>query len=68
MTNKNKQTTPKNQKFITCFFVKEQKKDVCFGYNDKTKSWHCSQCGIDMGINNPRQLCGKIRCTNIFSI
>jgi hypothetical protein len=22
----------------------------------------CMECGIDMGENNPRQLCGKIRC------
>ena len=24
----------------------------------------CMECGIDMGPNNPRQLCGKTRCLN----
>jgi len=32
------------------------------GYNKKTGSWHCTECGIDMGANNPRQLCRKIYC------
>ena len=28
----------------------------------------CVECGIDMGPQNPRQLCGKWRCVNkIFS-
>lgn len=22
----------------------------------------CVECGVDMGYNNPRQLCGKTRC------
>ena len=25
-------------------------------------SWHCTQCGVDMGKQNPRQLCGKTFC------
>ena len=25
----------------------------------------CIMCGIDMGPDNPRQLCGKVICTNI---
>jgi len=24
----------------------------------------CQVCGVDMGDNNPRQLCGKILCDN----
>ena len=32
------------------------------GYNYDTGSWHCIECGIDMGPTNPRQLCGKSRC------
>ena len=35
-----------------------------YGYNDKTDEWHCLLCGISMGVDNPRQLCGKIRCNN----
>ena len=35
-----------------------------YGYNDKTYEWHCLECGVSMGINNPRQLCGKIICDN----
>lgn len=33
-----------------------------YGYNTITNSWHCTICGIDMGPNNPRQLCGKTIC------
>lgn len=40
-----------NQKFFT-------------GYNPKTNEWHCLECGISMGVDNPRQLCGKIYCYN----
>ena len=35
-----------------------------YGYNKKTHSWHCTSCGTDMGIHNPRQLCGKYYCNN----
>jgi hypothetical protein len=28
------------------------------------KSWYCLDCGEDMGIQNPRQFCGKTRCKN----
>jgi hypothetical protein len=35
-----------------------------YGYNPKTNSWHCTMCGIDMGENNPRQLCRKTWCEN----
>lgn len=34
------------------------------GYNPETDSWHCLECGDDMGPNNPRQLCGKYFCYN----
>ena len=29
-------------------------------YDDE--EWYCTWCGIAMGPNNPRQLCGKWRC------
>ncbi len=49
---------------------KEQSKKVIitnvFGYNDKTDSWHCLECGDDMGPTNPRQLCGKSYCRNNY--
>lgn len=35
-----------------------------YGYNEKTNSWHCLECGDDMGPTNPRQLCGKYYCKN----
>ena len=35
---------------------------IVYGFNDKTNSWHCLECGADMGPSNPRQLCGKTRC------
>ena len=33
-------------------------------YNIRTENWHCTICGISMGKNNPRQLCGKTVCEN----
>lgn len=44
---------------------KQKKNDTkVYGYNPKTDSWHCLKCGENMGITNPRQLCGKIYCYN----
>ena len=60
-----------NQKLITDFYKiikldnknnKNNYKKKIYGHNSETDSWHCLECGIDMGINNPRQLCGKTRC------
>ena len=66
------------QKLITDYFhnnnLKNKKKKInncdnlekiTYGYNSKTNSWHCTMCGVDMGENNPRQLCGKIWCENL---
>lgn len=25
-------------------------------------TWRCTECGIDLGLMNPRQLCGKTYC------
>ena len=36
--------------------------EVVYGYNEKTDNWHCTQCGVNMGPNNPRQLCCKYYC------
>jgi len=61
------------QKLITDYFDNSTNKKVkidsnndkkIYGYNPKTESWHCVLCGSDMGINNPRQLCGKSYCYN----
>ena len=35
-----------------------------YGYNIKKSTWHCVNCGISMGRNNPRQLCSKYYCSN----
>ena len=48
------------QKKITDYFPKKVKK--VYGYNPVTDSWHCVECGVDMGPHNPRQLCGKSIC------
>jgi hypothetical protein len=40
---------------------KEEDKKV-YGYNKDTEEWHCIECGVSMGKNNPRQLCGKMMC------
>jgi len=38
-----------------------------YGYNLITNSFHCLSCGIDMGIENPRQLCNKTWCSNMYN-
>ncbi len=48
------------QTYITDYFPKKQLK--VYGYNSATDSWHCTECGVDMGPHNPRQVCGKWRC------
>lgn len=30
--------------------------------NYEVETWRCTECGIVMGPNNPRQLCGKTYC------
>ena len=47
---------------ITNYFNKKRKK--VYGYNSDTMSWHCIECGKDMGFMNPRQLCNKTYCGN----
>ena len=51
---------------MTDFYDIKYTETVCYGYNDKTGSWHCLTCGVDMGINNPRQLCRKYFCENEY--
>lgn len=57
--NKMKQT------LITDYFDKVQIKKI-YGYDPKTDCWFCTKCGINMGKNNPRQLCRKTYCENEF--
>jgi len=64
MENSNKY---KKQKLITDFFQKKEiKEKIIYGYNELTNSWHCLTCGVDMGPQNPRQLCGKWRCLSLY--
>ena len=53
-------TKNKIQQKITDYY--KIKKAKVYGYNNKTDEWHCLECGISMGKNNPRQLCGKYFC------
>ena len=32
------------------------------GWDEENNTWRCIECGVSMGPNNPRQLCGKSRC------
>lgn len=50
------------QKYITDFF----KPKKIYGYNPQKNSWHCIECGENMGKNNPRQLCGKYYCQSYY--
>ena len=59
------------QKLITEYFSivsnnSDNSENIVYGYNPKTDSWHCTLCGIDMGKNNPRQLCRKTYCENSY--
>jgi hypothetical protein len=54
------------QTLITDYFKYINKSKKIYGYNIINNSWHCLTCGIDMGINNPRQLCGKTFCRNFL--
>lgn len=79
INNKMKQIEQKqsnSQTLITDYFEKKRKtiddydfitnkKNKVYGYNPETDSWHCLECGDDMGRNNPRQLCGKYFCRNL---
>ena len=42
----------KNNKYFYDFVLDESMRNLC------------TVCGIDMGIDNPRQLCGKLYCCN----
>jgi ribosomal silencing factor RsfS len=50
VTIKNK-SKRKIQSLITDFVEIEQKKNkqLVYGYNTQTESWHCLECGEDMG-------------------
>lgn len=39
---------------------------IIYGYNPETGSWHCIECGVDMGPDNPRQYCRKSYCENSY--
>lgn len=57
MSSSNTNTT---QTLITDYFHPVK----VYGYNPKTNSFHCCECGEDMGPENPRQLCRKTYCGN----
>jgi len=52
------------QQKITKYFKIIDKHRKIYGYNHLTNEWHCIECGISMGENNPRQLCGKYYCSS----
>jgi hypothetical protein len=61
------------QTLITDYFTINNDKNfnkekLIRGYNEKTESWHCIECGEDMGSTNPRQLCGKYFCHNYLNL
>ncbi len=51
------------QTLITDYY----KSNIVYGLNPITLSWHCLSCGVNMGINNPRQLCMKSYCPIDFN-
>ena len=80
----NKKKPIYNQTLITDYFKKQILPDIdtnintneivhkknkkVYGFNSETNSWHCLDCGDDMGPSNPRQLCGKYYCCNLEKI
>ena len=61
-----KKNINKRQRLISEYYEadKSKKQKIVYGYNSETNSWHCLTCGVDMGPQNPRQLCGKWMCPN----
>ena len=57
------------QKLITDYFktsnINKKRKRNNIDDNE-TFSWNCLECGVDMGIDNPRQLCRKSYCGNVY--
>ena len=64
--NKKELINSKRQRLISEYYEadKNKKQKIVYGYNSETNSWHCLTCGVDMGPQNPRQLCGKWMCPN----
>ena len=54
------------QTLITDFYPMKPTTVKKIGYCDKTECWHCITCGENMGKDNPRQLCGKYYCQNMY--
>lgn len=54
-----KENDSKQNNLITTYFKKK-----IYGYDPLRNTWHCFECGLDMGSSNPRQLCGKYKCNN----
>ena len=53
-----KKNSQENDDIIDLQIIRNEESDA------ETLSWYCLECGIDMGPQNPRQLCGKWRCGN----
>ena len=63
MVKQNNIKVKSNKRTLITDYYKPKK---VYGYNSKTGEWHCLLCGVSMGINNPRQLCRKTYCENLF--
>jgi hypothetical protein len=65
-TNNNMKQTKIYDYYSKVIPLNNNKEKKVYGYNKETHSWHCINCGIDMGHNNSRQLCGKTYCSNAY--
>ena len=61
MTKKKENKKKSIQTVITTFFKKK-----IYGFDPLNNTWHCCECGVDMGSCTPRQMCGKYKCDNFF--
>jgi len=67
----NKKQNKKRKTLIIDYYSKintnlKISKKIIYGYNFKSDSWHCTNCGVDMGSSNSRQLCRKYYCENMI--
>jgi hypothetical protein len=54
-----KKNSQENDDILDLQIIRNEESD------EETLSWYCLECGIDMGPQNPRQLCGKWCCKKI---
>jgi hypothetical protein len=61
---KNQKKVKKVKKVVKIVKV-EKKSEIVRGYDEKLDTWRCILCGVNLGKENPRQLCSKTFCSYV---